>query len=167
MIILLIIGIILGAVEVCRYASSANQQKQIDKLKADSRARAAESARYREEWRQQKAEALEMQRRQRKLEEEQERQAKEQEKLAERVEKLEWTVEKSARDISDLDEQLADFYGQLDSYLLQQAGMVPGSTQFNKLQDKIVTKRGQIRRAENKRFALKHTHDMAERELSA
>ena len=93
--------------------------------------------------------------------------AKEQEKLAKRVEALECKVRKFDRDIEAQNELLADYYAQLDWFLLQQSGTVPGGKEFTAWQNKIVTKNNQIRKAENKIADMKDAKAMAERELAA
>ena len=108
---------------------------------------------------------IEMQREQARQAKEQEKQAVLLEKHEKRISDLEFKVAKVERNIEDIDEKLADYYAQLDSLLLLQSGTVPGSKQFDSYQSKIVTKRGQIRREETKRFELLHTRDMAQKEL--
>ena len=78
---------------------------------------------------------------------------------------LEFKISKADCGIADIDERLADFYAQLDALLLQQAGTVPGSRQYDSVQSKIVTKRDQIRRSESKRRDLIHAMSKAQREL--
>lgn len=178
MTILLVVLCIWGASALIRAYSAKQSQREFQRIDSEIRQRKLEQKQMAQELAQQKRDAelyvkkqIELERQQIRERKEREaadaRLAKEQAKLSARVEKLEWTVESSANAIADLDERIADLYGQLDSYLLEQAGMVPGSKSFNKQQDKIVVKREQIRKAEKKRRDLKHTHDMAERELSA
>ena len=93
--------------------------------------------------------------------------AKEQEKLAKRVAVLESKVRKLNRDIESQKQLMADYNAQLDNLLLKQAGTIPGSDAFTKLQDKIVTKSNQARKAENKYFDMMEAKAMAEKELSA
>ena len=93
--------------------------------------------------------------------------AKEQEKLAKRVAVLESKVHKLNRDIESQKQLMADYNAQLDNLLLKQAGTIPGSDAFTKLQDKIVTKSNQARKAENKYFDMMEAKAMAEKELSA
>lgn len=167
MTIVLVVLCIWGCSALIRAYSAKQSQREFQRIDSEIRQRKLEQKKMAHELAQQKRDAESYVRRQIALEREQMKLAKEQAKLSARVEKLEWTVESSANSIADLDERIADLYGQLDSYLLEQAGMVPGSKGFNKAQDKIVVKREQIRKAEKKRRDLKHTHDMAERELSA
>ena len=93
--------------------------------------------------------------------------AKEQEKLAKRVAVLESKVRKLDRDIESQKQLMADYNAQLDNLLLKQSVTIPGSDAFTKLQDKIVTKSNQARKAENKYFDMMEAKAMAEKELSA
>lgn len=158
------------------------EQRKIAQMVREDRQRRAEETAARIAL---EAEQMRQKREQERLAREQERQAKAQAaawdkqrrederrdaqlaKHEKRLADLEYTVAKATRDIDDLDEKLADLYGQLDSLILLQAGAVAGSKQYDSYQNKIVTKRDQIRRAESKRYALKHTKEMAQRELAA
>ena len=93
--------------------------------------------------------------------------AKEQEKLAKRVEALEYKMRQLDRNIKAQNELLADYYAQLDSLLLEQSGMIPGSKSFNSKQNQIVTKNNQIRKAECKLADMKDAKERAAKELAA
>ena len=84
-----------------------------------------------------------------------------------RLANLEYKIEKAEREAENQKELLQDYYGQLDWLLLQQSGTTPGSREQMAWQNKIVTKRNQIRKAESKWEDLKKARDMAEQELSA
>jgi hypothetical protein len=84
-----------------------------------------------------------------------------------RLANLEYKIEKAEREAENQKELLQDYYGQLDWLLLQQSGTTPGSREHMAWQNKIVTKRNQIRKAESKWEDLKKAKDMAEQELSA
>lgn len=66
------------------------------------------------------------------------------------IEKLKHTVEKAEFDIGFLLQRVAELDSQLDYLMIQQAGTVPGSKQFEKYQNQIVAKHNQIYAAESK-----------------
>lgn len=101
------------------------------------------------------------------LRKEQDKQAATIAKHEKRIADLEYKVRKLDRDVASQQELLGDYYGQLDWLLLQQSGTTPGSREHMAWQNKIVTKRNQIRKAESKWEDLKKARDMAEQELSA
>lgn len=98
---------------------------------------------------------------------EQERQAEVLRKHEEQIAALECKVRKLDRDIESQNELLADYYAQLDMLLLQQTGTVTGGKEFCKLQDKIVIKNNQIRRAENRIADMRDAKAAAERAIAA
>ena len=192
MIILLIIFCIWGASALIRAARSNKQQRELERIKAEQQRQRAErqeqirqhneevrqrieqqrelmrlakAEREQAEWNRKQEAAAERERREREAADA--KLAKEQEKLAKRVEALECKVRKFDRDIEAQNELLADYYAQLDWFLLQQSGTVPGGKEFTAWQNKIVTKNNQIRKAENKIADMKDAKAMAERELAA
>jgi hypothetical protein len=155
-------------------ASAVIRSAKETKRKRAEAQRSADLRRMTAEFRAQKAQAELEAKRMAEIEREQLRQAKEQEKQAailekheKRIASLEYKVRKFDRDIEAQNELLADYYAQLDWFLLQQSGTVPGGKEFTAWQNKIVTKNNQIRKAENKIADMKDAKAMAERELAA
>ena len=179
--IILIIAIIWIASALARASKETKRQREIDRQRREQAARSAELARMTAEWKQRQAEAkIETQRlialereamRQREVERKQAEWNARQEEINRKTEKriadLEYKVRKFDRDIEAQNELLADYYAQLDWFLLQQSGTVPGGKEFTAWQNKIVTKNNQIRKAENKIADMKDAKAMAERELAA
>ena len=167
MTLIILIAIIWGASALVRAAKE-------NKRRREEKARSEQIKRMQRDYQRQKAEAAEWTRKQIEMEREQRRIAKEQEKQAAILEKhekriaiLENRVSKLARDIESQKQLVADYSAQLDYLLLQQSGTTPGSREFAKWQDKIVTKSNQVRKAENKYYDMMEAKATAERELAA
>lgn len=64
--------------------------------------------------------------------------------------KAEFNERQSKKEFSFLQDRLAEQYALLDSLLLEQAGTVAGSKQFNKIQQRIMTLNNQIHLSEMK-----------------
>lgn len=171
-----------------RRARENARQREIERMKEEQARQRIEQQRQREAIKQREREAREQARRQvehdkaiaraakerEAMRKEQTRQAKEQERIAkeqrkqaEEMEKLKRTVETARFDIDFLLERTAELYAQLDYILLQQAGTVPGSKQFEKYQSKIVTLHNQIYSAENRLQKAQYNKAQAERKLNA
>ena len=183
--LLIIIGCIWGICKLISAASAASKERarqaQLERIRREQERVKLEQARQREAWKAAQAaerervrqmvalerEQLRQAREQEKLEKEQEKQAAILEKHEKRIEALEYRVRKLDRDIKAQNELLADYYAQLDWFLLQQSGTVTGGKEFTAWQNKIVTKNNQIRKAENKIADMKDAKAMAERELAA
>ena len=179
--ILIIFCLWLASAIIRAMRDNARERRRVE----EAQRRAAEIERMRSEWREEQrrnaertAAMIALEREQMRLAREQEKErkereaadaklAKEQEKLSKRVEALECKVRQLDRNIKAQKETLADYYAQLDSLLLEQSGMIPGSKSFNSKQNQIVTKSNQIRKAECKLADMKDAKENAERELAA
>ena len=183
--VIIIVGIIWGICKLISAASAAAKERarqaEIERVRRAQERQRAEQARMREEWKAAQAAERERVRQMVALEREQARQAKEQERIAKEQERqaaqlakhekrialLESKVNKLARDIESQKQLVADYSAQLDYLLLQQSETTPGSKEFAKWQDKIVTKSNQVRKAENKYYDMMEAKAVAERELAA
>ena len=164
-------ALIRAAKETKRKRAEAQRSADLKRMTAEFKAQKAQAEldakRMAEIEREQMRQAREQERERKEREAADEKLAKEQEKMAKRIEALEYRVRKFDRDIEAQNELLADYYAQLDWFLLQQSGTVPGGKEFTAWQNKIVTKNNQIRKAENKIADMKDAKAMAERELAA
>lgn len=174
MTLILIIFCIWGASALVRAAKANRQQRELERIRAEQQRQRAERQEQIRQHNEEIRQSIEQHQELLRIAKEQERQRKEQEKQAALLEKhekrialLENKVSKLARDIESQKQLVADYSAQLDYLLLQQSGTTPGSREFAKWQDKIVTKSNQVRKAENKYYDMMEAKAAAERELAA
>lgn len=142
---------------------------------ADKEARReAESQRSAEEAAQMRAEFRRQQTESKRIVAEQIRQAKElakhEEQLAKhekRIADLEFKAEQAGRDIDFLTETISSLDGLNDHYKMLQCGTLPGSKEWVKYQNKIMTLENKTHTAEARLAKAQHTKEMAEKELCA
>lgn len=134
---------------------------------AESQRRAEEAAQMRAEFRRQQTES-------KRIVAEQIRQAKElakhEEQLAKhekRIADLEFKAEQAERDIDFLTETISSLDGLNDHYKMLQCGTLPGSKEWVKYQNKIMTLENKTHTAEARLAKAQHTKEMAEKELCA
>ena len=134
---------------------------------AESQRRAEETAQMRAEFRRQQTES-------KRIVAEQIRQAKElakhEEQLAKhekRIADLEFKVEQAERDIEFLYEARGNLDGLNDHYKMLQCGTLPGSKEWVKYQNKIMTLENKTHTAEARLAKAQHAKEMAEKELCA
>lgn len=134
---------------------------------AESQKRAEETAQMRAEFRRQQTES-------KRIVAEQIRQAKElakhEEQLAKhekRIADLEFKAEQAGRDIEFLTETISSLDGLNDHYKMLQCGTLPGSKEWVKYQNKIMTLENKTHTAEARLAKAQHTKEMAEKELCA
>ena len=142
---------------------------------ADKEARReAESQRSAEEAAQMRAEFRRQQTESKRIVAEQIRQAKElakhEEQLAKhekRIADLEFKAEQAERDIEFLTETIGNLDGLNDHYKMLQCGTLPGSKEWVKYQNKIMTLENKTHTAEARLAKAQHAKEMAEKELCA
>ena len=134
---------------------------------AESQRRAEEAAQMRAEFRRQQTES-------KRIVAEQIRQAKElakhEEQLAKhekRIADLEFKAEQAERDIDFLTETISSLDGLNDHYKMLQCGTLPGSKEWVKYQNKIMTLENKTHTAEARLAKAQHAKEMAEKELCA
>ena len=134
---------------------------------AESQRSAEEAAEMRAEFRRQQTES-------KRIVAEQIRQAKElakhEEQLAKhekRIADLEFKVEQAGRDIEFLAETINSLDGLNDHYKMLQCGTLPGSKEWVKYQNKIMTLENKTHTAEARLAKAQHAKEMAEKELCA
>ena len=134
---------------------------------AESQRRAEEAAQMRAEFRRQQTES-------KRIVAEQIRQAKElakhEEQLAKhekRIADLEFKAEQAERDIEFLTETIGNLDGLNDHYKMLQCGTLPGSKEWVKYQNKIMTLENKTHTAEARLAKAQHAKEMAEKELCA
>ena len=134
---------------------------------AESQRRAEEADQMRAEFRRQQTES-------KRIVAEQIRQAKElakhEEQLAKhekRIADLEFKVEQAERDIEFLAETINSLDGLNDHYKMLQCGTLPGSKEWVKYQNKIMTLENKTHTAEARLAKAQHAKEMAEKELCA
>ena len=96
--------------------------------------------------------------------------AKHEEQLAKhekRIADLEFKAAQAERDIEFLTETIGSLDGLNDHYKLLQCGTVPGSKEYIKYQNKIMTLENKTHTAEARLAKAQHTKKMAEKELCA
>jgi len=174
MTILLVVLCIWGCSALIRAYSTKQSQREFQRIDGEIRKRKAEQKQMAQELAQQKRDAELYVRKQIALEREQMKLAKEQQKQAEQIAKhdkriadLEFRMGQAESDIQFQNERIAQLDAQRDYLLLQQSGTVPGGKEHTKFQNKIMVLDNQIHAAEARLAKAQHTHDMAERELSA
>lgn len=92
--------------------------------------------------------------------------AKEQRKQAEQIAKMQQTVKQCSADIEYLTDHQADLYAQLDYYLLQQSGTIPGSKTFEQYQNKIVSIKTKLHSTESRLSKAQFNQAQAQRKLA-
>lgn len=174
MTIVLVVLCIWGCSALIRAYSAKQNQREFQRIDSEIRKRKLEQKQMAQGLAQQKRDAELYVRRQIALEREQMKLAKEQQKQAEQIAKhdkriadLEFRMGQAESDIQFQNERIAQLDAQRDYLLLQQSGTVPGGKEHTKLQNKIMVLDNQIHAAEARLAKAQHTHDMAERELSA
>ena len=150
-----------------RLIRSIREANKEAKREAESQRRAEEAAQMRAEFRQQQTES-------KRIVAEQIRQAKElakhEEQLAKhekRIADLEFKVEQAERDIDFLTETISSLDGLNDHYKMLQCGTLPGSKEWVKYQNKIMTLENKTHTAEARLAKAQHAKEMAEKELCA
>ena len=96
--------------------------------------------------------------------------AKHEEQLAKhekRIADLEFKAEQAGRDIDFLTETIGSLDGLNDHYKMLQCGTLPGSKEWVKYQNKIMTLENKTHTAEARLAKAQHTKEMAEKELCA
>ena len=138
------------------------------------REREQNSAQMRAEFKRQQTESKRIVAEQIRQAREQERQARElakhEEQLAKhekRIADLEFKAAQAERDIEFLTETIGSLDGLNDHYKLLQCGTVPGSKEYIKYQNKIMTLENKTHTAEARLAKAQHTKKMAEKELCA
>lgn len=174
MTILLVVLCIWGCSALIRSYSAKQSQREFQRIDSEIRQRKAEQKQMAQELAQQKRDAelyvrkqIALEREQMKLAKEQQRQAEQIAKHDKRIADLEFRMGQAESDIQFQNERIAQLDAQRDYLLLQQSGTVPGGKEHTKLQNKIMVLDNQIHAAEARLAKAQHTHDMAERELSA
>ena len=174
MTILLVVLCIWGCSALIRSYSTKQSQREFQRIDSEIRKRKLEQKQMAQELAQQKRDAELYVRKQIALEREQMKLAKEQAKQAEQIAKhdkriadLEFRMGQAESDIQFQNDRIAQLDAQRDYLLLQQSGTVPGGKEHTKFQNKIMVLDNQIHAAEARLAKAQHTHDMAERELSA
>ena len=174
MTIVLVVLCIWGCSALIRAYSTKQSQREFQRIDSEIRKRKLEQKQMAQELAKQKRDAENYVRRQIALEREQMKLAKEQAKQAEQIAKhdkriadLEFRMGQAESDIQFHNERIAQLDAQRDYLLLQQSGTVPGGKEHTKFQNKIMVLDNQIHAAEARLAKAQHTHDMAERELSA
>jgi chromosome segregation ATPase len=174
MTIVLVVLCIWGCSALIRAYSAKQSQREFQRIDSEIKKRKLEQTQMAQELAQQKRDAESYVRRQIALEREQMKLEKEQAKQAEQIAKhdkriadLEFRMGQAESDIQFQNERIAQLDAQRDYLLLQQSGTVPGGKEHTKLQNKIMVLDNQIHAAEARLAKAQHTHDMAERELSA
>ena len=137
------------------------------KREAEAQRSAEEAAEMRAEFRRQQTES-------KRIVAEQIRQAKElakhEEQLAKhekRIADLEFKAEQAGRDIEFLAETINSLDGLNDHYKMLQCGTLPGSKEWVKYQNKIMTLENKTHTAEARLAKAQHAKEMAEKELCA
>ena len=161
----IIIGLLgYALLRLIRNIREANRET---KREAESQRSAEEAAQMRAEFRRQQTES-------KRIVAEQIRQAKElakhEEQLAKhekRIADLEFKAAQAERDIEFLTETIGSLDGLNDHYKLLQCGTVPGSKEYIKYQNKIMTLENKTHTAEARLAKAQHTKKMAEKELCA
>ena len=138
------------------------------------REREQNSAQMRAEFKRQQTESKRIVAEQIRQAREQERQARElakhEEQLAKhekRIADLEFKAAQAERDIEFLTETIGSLDGLNDHYKLLQCGTVPGSKEWVKYQNKIMTLENKTHTAEARLAKAQHAKEMAEKELCA
>ena len=174
MTIVLVVLCIWGCSALIRSYSTKQSQREFQRIDSEIRKRKLEQKQMAQELAKQKRDAENYVRRQIALEREQMKLAKEQQKQAEQIAKhdkriadLEFRMGQAESDIQFQNDRIAQLDAQRDYLLLQQSGTVPGGKEHTKFQNKIMVLDNQIHAAEARLAKAQHTHDMAERELSA
>ena len=161
----IIIGLLgYALLRLIRNIREANKEARRE---AESQRRAEEAAQMRAEFRRQQTES-------KRIVAEQIRQAKElakhEEQLAKhekRITDLEFKVEQAERDIEFLTETISSLDGLNDHYKMLQCGTLPGSKEWVKYQNKIMTLENKTHTAEARLAKAQHAKEMAEKELCA
>lgn len=174
MTIVLVVLCVWGASALIRAYNAKQSQREFQRIDSEIRQRKAEQKQMAQELAQQKRDAelyvrkqIALEREQMKLAKEQQRQAEQIAKHDKRIADLEFRMGQAESDIQFQNERIAQLDAQRDYLLLQQSGTVPGGKEHTKLQNKIMVLDNQIHAAEARLAKAQHTHDMAERELSA
>lgn len=179
--ILLIWGACAIINKVSAHARENARQREIERMKEEQARQRIEQQRQREAIKQREREAREQARRQAEhdkaiararmereaMKKEQARQAAQLAKHDAEIEKLKRTVEKAEFDIGFLLQRVAELDSQLDYLMIQQAGTIPGSKQFEKYQNQIVAKHSQIYAAESKLNKAQYAKAQASAKLNA
>lgn len=138
------------------------------------REREQNSAQMRAEFKRQQTESKRIVAEQIRQAREQERQARElakhEEQLAKhekRIADLEFKAAQAERDIEFLTETIGSLDGLNDHYKLLQCGTLPGSKEWVKYQNKIMTLENKTHTAEARLAKAQHAKEMAEKELCA
>ena len=92
--------------------------------------------------------------------------AKEQQKQAEQIARIQYQLNTATANIDYLQSHIAELDAQLDYYLLQQSGAVPGSKSFETYQNKIVSLHSKIHTAENNLIKARYQQAQAQRKLA-
>jgi hypothetical protein len=160
MALLLILFCIWGTAELVRMGKEERRKKELARIKA-------EQERQKRQARELAIRQREMAKEQAEIEKEQRKQAAVLERHEQRITELEYKVEQATADMAHWKEQLSLLYAILDEDELQQSGLLPGSKEFIKAQNKIITISNKIHSAETKYNKAKHIKAVAEQELSA
>ena len=150
-----------------RLIRSIREADKEARKEAESQRSAEEAAQMRAEFRRQQTES-------KRIVAEQIRQAKElakhEEQLAKhekRIADLEFKAEQAGRDIDFLTETISSLDGLNDHYKMLQCGTLPGSKEWVKYQNKIMTLENKTHTAEARLAKAQHAKEMAEKELCA
>ena len=150
-----------------RLIRSIREANKEARREAESQRNAEEAAQMRAEFRRQQTES-------KRIVAEQIRQAKElakhEEQLAKhekRIADLEFKAEQAGRDIEFLTETISSLDGLNDHYKMLQCGTLPGSKEWVKYQNKIMTLENKTHTAEARLAKAQHAKEMAEKELCA
>ncbi len=150
-----------------RVLRSIREARKETRREAESRKRAEEAAQMREEFRQQQTESkrivAEQIRQARELAKHEEQLAKHEKRIAD----LEFKAKQAERDIEFLTETISSLDGLNDHYKMLQCGTLPGSKEWVKYQNKIMTLENKTHTAEARLAKAQHAKEMAEKELCA
>jgi chromosome segregation ATPase len=176
MTLILIIFCIWGCSALIRAYSAKQSQREFQRIDSEIRQRKAEQKQMAQELAQQKRDAESYVRRQIALEREQMKLAKEQQKQAEQIAKhdkriadLEFKAEQASADIEHLRAVLDDLNESFEMAcrVADKAHAAGDDKREEQAKNKILTLRNKIHSTESRIAKAQHTHDMAERELSA
>lgn len=157
-----------------RLIRSIREADKEARREAESQRSAEEAAQMRAEFKRQQTESKRIVAEQIRQAREQERQARElakhEEQLAKhekRIADLEFKAAQAERDIEFLTETIGSLDGLNDHYKLLQCGTLPGSKEWVKYQNKIMTLENKTHTAEARLAKAQHAKEMAEKELCA
>lgn len=158
LLILALVGAIKSATESARKREAIREAKRIEAMKRLAIVEREQARQQREQDRQRRE-----QDRQRK---EQERQAAQLAKHEAEIEKLKFSVDRYTADIDYLQQRIADLDARTDYFQALQSACNPGSSEWDKYQQKIIVLRGQANTAESRLATARWKKEQAEKKLA-